>query len=231
MNALLGDLHAERTARIPVTWSRTGGGVYVGERPGLHVGSITWTGAQLLLDFLTPALLAAAAPTTAAAAAPATVDAAVPPRLCVLELGAGTGLLGFSLAAAGHDVTLTDRDGIDLLSATAAKNAELIASRGGRATVAHLDWARPASGPDSLPEADIVVGADILYSGACVGPLLSTLAALIPEHNRRARFFLCYKPREKEAEAGFFQALAGYGFSRCEEVHVTGEHRIFLIAR
>ena len=71
-------------------------------------------------------------------------DSESPPDL-LLELGAGTGLVGIAAAAVlGVDVLLTDLPGIVTnLARNADVNADNISFRGGSIAVAVLDWSKP----------------------------------------------------------------------------------------
>jgi hypothetical protein len=192
-------LHRARLQRRGIQWKSCAlrGGVLspppmIGERGGLHVGSVTWRGAEILLDYLS---------------CTSSVRESNRSTLRTLELGGGTGLLGVGLAAVcGDDVTLTDRDGIELLEATVARNAALIDTACGAARVVRLDWCD--EGSMSAARFDRVVGADILYNASCVAPLLRTIVALIPPEDCKTLFYLCYKVRERDAEAQFFTRLA-----------------------
>jgi predicted RNA methylase len=62
----------------------------------------------------------------------------------ILELGAGTGIVGITCAALGGHVTLTDLP--DVVGSTVDNvdsNAGMIEQGGGSAQVAVLDWANP----------------------------------------------------------------------------------------
>lgn len=103
----------------------------------------------------------------------------------VLELGAGVGLTGLALAAAGADVVVTDMDrAMPVLRENAHRNADLVARRGGRIQPAALDWHWDAERQHASlpwPRADLVVGADIIYEADCVRPLLRTAFSLADE--------------------------------------------------
>jgi len=66
-------------------------------------------------------------------------------NLAILELGAGTGLVGLSAAAVlGVNVLLTDLPEIvSNLARNADENADLLSSRGGSSAVAVVDWTKP----------------------------------------------------------------------------------------
>ena len=205
-------LHRARLQRRGIQWKSCAlrGGVLspplmIGERGGLHVGSVTWRGAEILLDYLS---------------CTSSVRESNRSTLRTLELGGGTGLLGVGLAAVcGDDVTLTDRDGIELLEATVARNAALIDTAYGAARVVRLDWCD--EGSMSAARFDRVVGADILYNASCVAPLLRTIVALIPPEDCKTLFYLCYKVRERDAEAQFFTRLAAVVKPSAASRHAT----------
>jgi len=96
----------------------------------------------------------------------------------VLELGAGIGLVGLALAAAGAEVVLTDLgSAMALLEANVEANMAIVQSSGGKAQVVELDWLVDAEQQQAaLPCGgfDLVVGADVLYEYACIEPFYET---------------------------------------------------------
>ncbi len=95
-----------------------------------------------------------------------------PPRR-VIELGAGMGVPGLFLAAAGHQVTLTDFEPEALEFAQAA--ALLNGLEGVR--VRHLDWARP----DLEERFEAVVGSELLYNQGDYSHLVRLLTRIRQE--------------------------------------------------
>lgn len=85
----------------------------------------------------------------------------------VLELGAGMGVVGLFLAAAGHPVTLTDcnPDALALLKKNAERNGLT------SVTVRQLDWNHFES-PGSF---DIVCGAELVYRQADIQPAMTAV--------------------------------------------------------
>lgn len=88
-------------------------------------------------------------------------------RMRVLELGAGTGLVGIAAACIwGAEVTLTDLSGIlPNLEGNIRQNAELIAQSDGQTAVKILDWADASLVPRSESlRFPVIVAADPIYS-------------------------------------------------------------------
>lgn len=93
------------------------------------------------------------------------------PDAAILELGAGTGLVGMAAALVfGRHTILTDLPEIvPNLEQNARSNSEVISSRGGSVSAAVLDWTRPDEleldsfdgSPNSFP---LIVVADPIYS-------------------------------------------------------------------
>ncbi|KFY36694.1 hypothetical protein V495_07673 [Pseudogymnoascus sp. VKM F-4514 (FW-929)] len=140
----------------------------------------------------------------------------------VLELGAGTGLLGLAAAALwGTEVVMTD---LPAIVPNLARNAEFnevaIAQHGGSAKTDVLDWS--SMGPGE--EYDLVIAADPLYepehpiwlAGAIDGRL---------SHNEGARALVGFPLRDKTTE-GFGEVLrremGGRGFELLEEGREEG---------
>lgn len=96
----------------------------------------------------------------------------------VLELGAGVGLVGLSLAAEGADVVLTDLgEAMPVLEANTKGNADMISKAGGRVQAVELDWLwdeRKQRDAVPLDRADIVLGADVVYTLEASAGLLRT---------------------------------------------------------
>lgn len=92
----------------------------------------------------------------------------------VLELGAGTGIVGLVAATLGAHVILTDLDDLqDLLKKNIGVNQTLIT---GSATAKVLKWGENTT--DFLPPPDIILMADCIYYEQSVEPLVNTLKAL-----------------------------------------------------
>ncbi|KAM8904508.1 protein N-lysine methyltransferase METTL21A isoform 2-T2 [Spinachia spinachia] len=94
----------------------------------------------------------------------------------VIELGAGTGLVGIVAALMGAKVTITDRQpALDFLSANVKAN--LTPDSQGSAVVSELSWGQDL---DRYPAGgfDLVLGADIVYLEDTFVPLLHTLEHL-----------------------------------------------------
>ena len=215
MNALGAELHAQRMKRQRPKWTRkvignTNATILISEQPGLHVGSITWEGSDILLRHLLQTFR----------------DDSIPFQF--LELGAGTGVVGLGLLAAlpHSQVTLTDKD-ISILSQNVEKNNELA----NRAKVEVLVW-----GDDKRFHTtncrkelyDCIVASDVLYSAACVNPLFHTVSSLLQMET--TTMYLCYKKRDEEAEAIFFQLLENDGI--CSTVvGMENEHIVFQLKR
>ncbi|XP_068446430.1 protein N-lysine methyltransferase METTL21A [Clinocottus analis] len=94
----------------------------------------------------------------------------------VIELGAGTGLVGIVAALMGAKVTITDRaPALDFMSANVKAN--LPPDSQGSVVVSELSW---GEGLERYPAGgfDLVLGADIVYLEDTFVPLLQTLEHL-----------------------------------------------------
>ena len=98
-------------------------------------------------------------------------------RLRVLELGAGTGLVGIAAACVWEaDVTLTDLPEIvPNLKRNVEMNGELVERYGGRTATAVLDWADPGNVPEQCKRYPVAIAADPLYSPEHPKLLVDTL--------------------------------------------------------
>jgi hypothetical protein len=157
----------------------------------VHTGGIVWETAFLLGLFLEhqPALILA--------------DRAPKTPHYVLEVGAGCGLLGMVLAAAGCDVVLTEHP---IALANLRHN---VTSCGGaivanRARVAELNWCeandvravRGAQTARGLPPTfDTIVGTDVVFSEQLVVPLLRSVHALATD---TTTVWLCLQVRAED---------------------------------
>ncbi|KAI8467056.1 MAG: hypothetical protein J3K34DRAFT_46260 [Monoraphidium minutum] len=186
-----------------------------------NVGLVVWSSGFVLADFLLrrPPLGAW-------------------PGVHALDLGAGTGVCGLFLAAAGARVVLTDLPHITPLTrANAAANLGRGGAGGAAAAplVADYEWGEPAAalagrvaaaaaeaagggphqqqqggdGPDHEITYDLIVGADVLYEPRAHAALLASLTALSAPHTQ---VYLCYRRRGLGEEA-FEAAAAAAGWA------------------
>ncbi|OQR86358.1 hypothetical protein ACHHYP_10628 [Achlya hypogyna] len=125
----------------------------------------------------------------------------------VVELGAGVGLVGMTLAAMGvNDVVLTDQAYcLPLLH----KNVEVnfSSSMATPPRVAELQWGETA--PANL-RPDLVVASDILYNVKVFPALVATLAEIMTP---TSTMYMAVETRNAAVEREFFAQLAGGGFA------------------
>ena len=111
------------------------------------------------------------------------------PKLRVLEIGAGLGSVGMTLASMGHEVTMTDfaPDALDILRIHVREN-------GLDAKVEKLDF----FADDVLAEApyNLIVGADILFEDRFCQPVLDTAV----RHMKKGGLCLISDPNRQTAE-------------------------------
>ncbi|CAF98229.1 unnamed protein product, partial [Tetraodon nigroviridis] len=136
----------------------------------------------------------------------------------VIELGAGTGLVGIVAALMGARATITDRKpALELLSANVRAN--LPADSPGSAAVSELSW---GEGLERYPAGgfDLVLGADIIYLEDTFVPLLRTLEHLCS--GSTLLLLACKIRYQRDAD---FLALLGQRF-QVQEVHYDRERDI-----
>ncbi|XP_019940358.1 protein N-lysine methyltransferase METTL21D [Paralichthys olivaceus] len=123
----------------------------------------------------------------------------------LLELGAGTGVVGLMAATLGAQVTVTDLEDLqNLLRMNIQENQALISS--GSITAKVLKWGEDVS--DFLPPPHYVLMADCIYYEQSIVPLVETLRLLSgPE----TCIICCYEQRTEgvnpKVERQFFESL------------------------
>lgn len=95
----------------------------------------------------------------------------------VVELGAGNGLVGLTLAGLGATVAITDRSSVlECARRNIRRNRKFTRGAGGSATSKQLSWCEDSV--QSLLPVDYVVGADLVYDEAAFKPLVCALRQL-----------------------------------------------------
>jgi predicted nicotinamide N-methyase len=157
-------------------------------------------------------------------------------NLQVLELGAGTGLVGFAMASLGADVVLTDLPNIhDNLARNAKDNSETIEQSGGSSRTGILDWTNPAScqlfadgsAAETL-QADtnkfpLILAADSLYSPDHPRMLVDCIQAWL-SHDSKAKVIveLPYRDAYLPEIKNFRQRMQNIGLCILEEGEESG---------
>ncbi|KAF7704449.1 protein-lysine methyltransferase METTL21D [Silurus meridionalis] len=123
----------------------------------------------------------------------------------MLELGAGTGVVGIMAASLGANVTVTDLEDLQpLLKLNIRENRELLST--GSITAKVLKWGETVT--DFLPHPDYILMADCIYYEQSVVPLVETLKILA---GPKTCVICCYEQRtmgvNPEVEKRFFELL------------------------
>ncbi|KAM3857205.1 protein N-lysine methyltransferase METTL21A [Diretmus argenteus] len=138
----------------------------------------------------------------------------------VIELGAGTGLVGIVAALLGATVTITDREpALEFLAANVKAN--LPADRQGSVVVSELAW---GEGLERYPAGgfDLVLGADIVYLEDTFVPLLRTMEHLCSDAS--AVLLACKIRYERDTD---FLSMLKQRF-RVEEVYYESQRDIHI---
>ncbi|XP_038608777.1 EEF1A lysine methyltransferase 3 [Tachyglossus aculeatus] len=137
----------------------------------------------------------------------------------VIELGAGTGVVGILAALLGGDVTITD---LPLALEQIQCNVRANVPPAGRARVRALRWGQDQElFPDDF---DLVLGADIVYLEPEFPQLLATLQHLC---GPRGTVLLAAKMREEHGTGRFFHCLLPRAF-HVELVQCDQEQNIHI---
>jgi hypothetical protein len=193
-----------------------------------NLGHKTWIASYLLakrLPLLLPQHFPSINTNSSRSIEPATSGSTscdVPPR--VLELGAGTGLVG--LAASGLfsvDIFLTDLASIvPNLEYNIQQNQALAECSGSNVTAGELDWSESPSQVDEEEKYDIIFAADSLYAPEHSVWLLTTMADYIRK-GATSRIFIELPLRPGSCYPEDFRAkMHNTGFEILEEGKETG---------
>ena len=147
------------------------------------------------------------------------------PRLRVLELGAGTGLVGIAAGIAwGAEVHLTDLPEIvENLSANISANEALITTHGGLAYASVLNWADGSGAESDADRYDVILAADTFYAAEHPRLLVQTMRKWL-RGNRNARIIVEAPLRDAYLPeiARFRDLMAQAGLELLEEGHEFG---------
>ena len=130
-------------------------------------------------------------------------------RPTVVEVGAGTGLLGLAAACAGASaVIVTDlAANVPRMAANIEANAAAIEAVGATVEARALPWGDADAAFEVAPEGcDLVLGADLCYNPDLFDPLLETIHELVIV--RDARCFIAVEQRWEGVNDAWAAALA-----------------------
>ncbi|POM77220.1 Serine hydroxymethyltransferase, mitochondrial precursor, partial [Phytophthora palmivora] len=128
----------------------------------------------------------------------------------VVELGAGTGLVGISAALLGaRQVILTDLDYVvDNLARNAAETMKLAASTGrpveSDVSTRVLDWFNP---PTDLGNIDLLLASDVVWVEELIPPLVATFDTMLRHSNVKTRILMSYQKRSIMSDRLLFSEL------------------------
>ncbi|XP_063146637.1 protein N-lysine methyltransferase METTL21D isoform X2 [Candoia aspera] len=180
---------------------RDGSGILrLAQRSAGGTGSVVWDAALVLARFLEKSVALAGRGPERRGGAPVGLLR----HKAVLELGAGTGLVGLVAASLGANVTVTDLEEVqDLLKMNIENNQHLVS---GSIQAKILKWGEDVT--DFLPVPDFILMADCIYYEESLEPLLKTLKDLA---GLDTLILCCYEERtvgqNPEVEKRYFELL------------------------
>ncbi|ETO70839.1 hypothetical protein F442_12531 [Phytophthora nicotianae P10297] len=131
----------------------------------------------------------------------------------VVELGAGTGLVGISAALLGaRQVILSDLDYVvDNLARNMAETMKLAASTGrpveSDVSTQVLDWFNP---PTDLGDVDFLLASDVVWVEELIPPLVATFDTLLRHSTAKTRILMSYQKRSVMSDRLLFSELERY---------------------
>jgi len=144
----------------------------------------------------------------------------------VLELGAGTGLVGLTASALlSADIHLTDLPAIvPNLQHNMKSNSALADRSGSRVTASVLDWSSTHPTMKEDDKYDIILAADSLYAPEHAEWLAATMAAYLQKTTTSGRIFieLPFRSVQPPEHEQFRCEMSSNNFQLVEEGHETG---------
>ncbi|KJE92373.1 hypothetical protein CAOG_03354 [Capsaspora owczarzaki ATCC 30864] len=136
----------------------------------------------------------------------------------VLELGAGSGLVGLACAAFGaRSVTLTDTASV--VASILEPNRQLNPALMPYVSCTALDWLHQERDRQLVPNAiDVIVAADVVWVADLVLPLVRTIRALA---SASTIVLLAHQTRSAQVDEVLFAALAEAGFVATPVASIT----------
>ncbi|CEG42629.1 Putative N2,N2-dimethylguanosine tRNA methyltransferase [Plasmopara halstedii] len=135
----------------------------------------------------------------------------------VVELGAGTGLVGIAAALLGaKQVILSDLSYvIDNLAKNVAETKKLADAVGKPIQcdilTQELDWFNP---PTDLKDIDFVLASDVVWIESLIPPLVKTFDTLLRHSNVKTRILLAYQKRSIISDRLLFSELERYNLTK-----------------
>lgn len=150
----------------------------------------------------------------------------------VVELGAGTGLVGLSAALLGaKEVVLTDLDytmenlarNVDKTLAMAPETERITR----RVTTKVLDWFNP---PTDLGDIDLILASDVVWIEELIAPLVGTMSVLMRHSTAPTRVLMSHQTRSLQSDQRLFDELQRHSL-RLERVTADQLHPEFVSDR
>lgn len=135
-----------------------------------------------------------------------------------MEIGSGTGIVSASAALLGAQVLATDIASVfPILSKNVESHKGVVQSKGGSLETKVLDWSsiHTEGSLHDGHEFDFVLGADLVYCNAQVGPVSEILGFLAGSAKKRCTILIVHKSRDDNIERAFIQCCAQKGLRFC----------------